>query len=86
MRAGGGHGEQQQREQFQKKEQGQLQAMDFCAAFLGLNAKAPEHEAGDVPAAKAVPQDVDGGERGKCGHRSQRQRVGEERNHAGTTN
>src|SRR6185437_488998 len=46
--------------------------------------KAPQHEAGNLPATKPMAQDVNGRERRKRGHRNQGQRIGEEWNHAGT--
>ena len=41
-------------EQFEKKQQRQLEAMDFRPAGLGLDVEAPQHETGNLAAAKTV--------------------------------
>ena len=85
MGPGGGNDEQQKRKKFEKKQQRQLQAVDFGPAGFGLDVEAPKNKAGNLAAAKTVPQNVDRRERWHGSQRNQRERISEERNHAGTS-
>src|SRR5258708_963657 len=84
MRAGGGDDQKQQRQQFEKEQERQLEAMDLGATGLGLDVKGPQQEAGNLAAAEAVPQDIDRRKRRQGGQGNQGKRISEERNHAGT--
>src|SRR5271168_2861954 len=48
--------------------------------------KTPENKAGNLPATKTIPQNVNCRERRQSGQPEQRERISEERNHAGMSN
>src|ERR1035437_6343593 len=81
MRPGGGGDQQEQREQFEKEKQRQLQAMNFCAAGFGLDVKVPQQKAGNLAAAKTIPQNINRRERRHGGQRDQGERICQKWNH-----
>src|SRR6185369_13323249 len=54
---------------------------DFGTAGFGLDVKAPQHKAGNLPTTKTIPQNINRRERRQRGQREHGERIGEEGDH-----